>query len=290
MDNLRGSLTMVFAMALFAMEDALIKALAGTLPTGQILVFMGLAGTPVFAWLCHRRRIRVVSATFWQRPILIRNLCEIAGAMTFVTALTLIPLATASAFVQAAPLMMTMGAAVLLGETVGWRRWTAIVVGFCGVLLILRPFGTGFDPNTLFALAGVVFLSGRDLVSRRVPRAVPSLLLATYGFAASIPAGLGLWGLDGRFVVPEAADWIKLGGIVAVGVVGYLAVTAASRMGDVSVVTPFRYTRLPFALILGLVIFGERPDVTTLLGALLIICAGLYTLLREAMLKHRAKA
>lgn len=290
MDNLRGSLTMVFAMALFAMEDALIKALAGSLPAGQILVFMGVAGTPVFAWLCHRRGIRVFSSTFWQRPIVIRNLCEIAGAMTFVTALTLIPLATASAFIQAAPLLMTMGAALLLGETVGWRRWTAIVVGFCGVLLILRPYGAGFDPNTLFALAGVIFLSGRDLVSRQVPKTVPNLLLATYGFAATIPAGLGLWALDGRFVVPDMADWIKLGAIVVVGLVGYLAVTAASRMGDVSVVTPFRYTRLPFALMLGIMLFGERPDTTTLLGALLIICAGLYTLLRESMLKRRAKA
>lgn len=290
MENLRGSLTMVFAMAMFAIEDALIKSLAGSLPTGQILIFLGLSGTILFSALCRWSGIALVSPVFLSRPVLLRNLSEVAGTLTFVTALTLIPLATASAFIQAAPLMMTLGAALLFGEQVGWRRWSAIVVGFIGVLLILRPFGGAFDPNTLFALAGVIFLTARDLASRRVPRSVPNILLAAYAFGTLIPAGLFLLALNGRVVLPQSSDWTQLWAIVGVGLIGYLAITAASRMGDVSVVTPFRYTRLPFALLLGLVIFGERPDLTTLLGAVLIVCAGIYTLLREAMLKRRTKA
>lgn len=287
MDNLRGATLMVFAMAMFAIEDALIKALAVSMPTGQVLIIMGICGFSVFALWCRSRRIPVVNPVFFNCAVMVRNLSEGLGAVAYVTALTLIPLAVASAFIQAAPLMMTLVAALFLGEQVGWRRWMAIAVGFGGGLLILRPFGAGFDPNALWALLGVVFLSARDLASRRVPRDVPSVLLAAYGFATLIPAGLALLPFGPAVTFPQAQDWLALAAIVTVGLVGYLAITTASRAGDVSFVTPFRYTRLPFALVLGYAMFGERPDTATLAGAALIVTAGMYTLIREARLRRR---
>jgi drug/metabolite transporter (DMT)-like permease len=176
-----------------------------------------------------------------------------------------------------------MGAAVILREPVGWRRWTAIAVGFTGMLLILRPFGAGFDPNALFAVIAVFALALRDLLTRRVPAVMHTLQLALLGFAAVIPAGVLL--LLGQ--TPMAPGWREAGlmaGILGLGMVSYIAITLATRTGEVAVVAPFRYSRLVFAMAVGAMLFGERPDPWTLAGSALIIASGLYTFARERRL------
>ena len=138
-DNIRASLLMVATMAGFAVEDLLIKQLAATLPVGQILVILGLGGTVFFALVSISLRQPIWSSVLLSRPVLLRNGAEMVSTMAGVTALTLIPLSMASSILQAAPILVTLGAAVVLREKVGWRRWSAILVGIFGVMLIIRP-------------------------------------------------------------------------------------------------------------------------------------------------------
>ncbi|MHA6347010.1 DMT family transporter [Roseivivax sp. CAU 1761] len=287
MDNLRGILLMTLAMGAFAVEDAFIKAASATLPTGQILIAIGLFGGGGFALYARSRGVRLFGPDLLARPILLRNLTEIVGTCGFVLAITLIPLATASAIAQAMPLVITLGAALLFGEEVGWRRWSAILTGLAGVLVILRPGLAGFDPNALWALLAVFGLAARDLAARVVPARISHLQLATYGLLSTIPSGLILLPFTGGLAWPDARSGLMLLGAIIVGGVAYYAITSATRTGGVAVVTPFRYTRILFALLIGFLAFGERPDAMTLLGAAMIVGSGLYTLLREHRLARQ---
>jgi len=290
MDNLRGILLMVAAMAGFAVEDALIKAAATEVPTGQILVALGLGGATVFGVWARARGERLFAPAMFAAPMLLRNGAEVIGSVCFVTAITLVPLATIAAILQATPLAVTLGAALFLGAPVGWRRWMAILIGLGGVLLILRPGMAEFQPAALFAVVTVVALAIRDLGTRVAPAAVSSIVISSWGFAMVALAGLVLLPLGGGPVAPSPPAWAMLAGALAFGCAAYYAITAAMRVGEVAVVTPFRYTRLLFAMILGLVIFGERPDGWTLVGAAIIIASGLYTLARERRLARAARA
>jgi drug/metabolite transporter (DMT)-like permease len=220
----------------------------------------------------------------------LRNAGEFVGTIGIVMALSLIPLSTASAIFQAAPLVVTMGAALFLAEPVGWRRWAAVIVGLCGVIVILRPGTEGFDIHGLWAILGVVGLSIRDLATRRTPTDLHTLQVSAWGFASVIPAGVLLL-LTGQVpVVPSPSALALMGGAVSVGMVAYFMIVTATRSGDVSVVAPFRYARIVFAVILGALVFGERPDLPMILGSVLIVASGLYTFAREARLKRRARA
>lgn len=289
MDNLRGSLMMVAAMAGFAIEDAVIKHLAGSLPVGQIMVLIGLGGALVFGLIAHRQGYSLFVPEFARGAVLLRNLSEMLGAATFVTAIVLAPLAAVTAILQAMPLAVTLGAALFLGEPVGWRRWSAILIGFAGVLLIVRPGSADFDPASLLAVIAVFALSARDLATRRVPARVHSLQLSGWGFGMVAPAGLLLMVLAGTApVVPSVANWGWIVGALSAGILAYAALVSATRLGDIAVTTPFRYSRLIFAMAIGLVIFGEIPDAMTLAGSALVVGAGLYTLWRQMALQRAA--
>lgn len=283
MENLRGSLLMVAAMAGFALEDMLIKQMAAALPIGQILALLGAAGTLVFGALALARGQRVWSPALLSRPVILRNLGEMVASASFVSAFVLTTLSSASAILQALPLAVTLGAAVFLGESVGWRRWTAIIIGFVGVLLIIRPGLAGFAPASLFAVLAVAALALRDLAVRTVPPSVTSGQLSVWGFATLIPTGLLMMLIMGEgATLPALPDLARLATAFVFGGLGYYALVGATRTGDVAVVVPYRYTRLLFAMILGALLFDERPDTLTLSGAALIVGAGLYTIWHEA--------
>jgi len=287
MNNLRGSLLMVAAMAGFAIEDAVIKHLAGSLPVGQIMVLIGLGGALVFGLIAHRRGYSLFVPEVARGAVLLRNLSEMLGAATFVTAIVLAPLAAVTAILQAMPLAVTLGAALFLGEPVGWRRWSAILIGFAGVLLIIRPGSAAFDPASLLAVVAVFALSARDLATRRVPARIHSLQLSGWGFGMVAPAGLLLMLLTGTApLVPTAANWGWILASLAAGILAYAALVSATRLGDIAVTTPFRYSRLIFAMAIGLVVFGEIPDAMTLAGSALVVGAGLYTLWRQMALQR----
>jgi drug/metabolite transporter (DMT)-like permease len=286
-DNLRGILLMITSMAGFAMEDMFVKWAAVDLPPGQILLVLAVGGAPVFAALAWRQGKRLWSADVLLAPVVWRNTGEVVGTLGFITALALVPLSLAAAVVQAIPLAVTFGAAVFLGEQVGWRRWTAIAVGFLGVLIIIRPGMAGFDPQSLWAVLAVLGLAVRDLATRRVPPQVSSMQLSAWGFLSLIPLGAVMLAVTGGPVPMNAQHVGYLAGALGFSIAAYWSITAAMRVGEVSVTTPFRYSRLIFALIIGVVVFGETLDRWTLIGAALIIGSGLYTFARE---RRRSRA
>ncbi len=284
--NMRAILLLTLSMAAFAAEDALIKLASGNLPAGQILLMIGVIGSPVFALWGRLQGHRIFSAQVLDGTLWLRNLCEVIGTLGFVTALTLIPLSTASAILQAAPIVVTAGAAIFLGETVGWRRWTAIAVGFCGVLVILRPTGAGFDVHALWAVLGVLGLASRDLVTRRMRDSLPTMVVATWAFVTVAVLGAAMLIVSGGAALPAGASLWYVLAAVSIGVGAYWCIIEATRAGDVAAVQPFRYTRLIFAMMIGAVVFGERPDLWTVLGAAMIIGSGLYTFARERARKR----
>ena len=295
MDNLRGAALMTLAMLGFAGEDMFIKLMAGALPTWQIIAALGCGGALVFGALTVLMGQRLLTRAFLSRAILLRNLGELIGTVGFVTALALTPISSASAVLQATPLAVTLGAALFLGEPVGWRRWSAILAGFVGVLLVIRPGLEGFDINSLFAVQAVVGLALRDLCTRRVDRGVSSYQLSFLAFVTLIPAAAVLSLVSPRApVLPDGYLWSMTAGAVLLGALSYYAIVGAMRIGEVSFVTPFRYSRMLFALVVGFFVFRERPDALTLLGAAVIVGSGIYTVLRERAVwrerKHRPAA
>jgi drug/metabolite transporter (DMT)-like permease len=289
-DNLRGALLMTLAMAGFALEDMLIKLLAGALPVGQVLLFLGLGGALAFGTMAHRQGQAVLSPALLTPAVALRNLLELVGTVFFVLGFVLASLSTASAILQAAPLVVTLGAVLFLGEKVGWRRWTAIGVGFAGVMLIVRPGMVGFEPASLFAVIGVLGLAGRDVVTRLVPRTVSSTQISAWAFAMLVPAGIFMMTAMGQPPIwPDALQLVTLTGTLIIGLLAYYALVASMRVGELSFVTPFRYTRMVFALTLALLVFDENPDALTLVGATMIIGAGLFSWWREARMRAAAR-
>lgn len=278
--NLRGSLWMVAAMAGFAVEDMFLKAVTAHIPLGQALLIFGLTGAALFALLTLRASEALLHPALLSRPLLLRSSFEVAGRLFYSLAIALTPLSTASAILQATPLVVVAGAALLFGERVGWRRWTAIAIGFAGVLLILRPGVEGFTLLSLVTVAGMLGFAGRDLATRAAPPALSNRQLGLIGMAMLALAGALILAVTGGARMPDAPAFALLAGMTGFGIFAYNALTIAMRSGEVSVVTPFRYTRLVFAMILGILVFHERPDALTLAGSALIVASGLYTLTR----------
>ena len=182
---------------------------------------------------------------------------------------------------QATPLVVLSGAALLFHERVGWQRWLAVLAGFGGVLVILRPGLAGFDALSLLAVAGMVGFAGRDLATRAAPLTLSNAQLGTLGFGVLTLSGAVILAVTGGVVWPNALAAGQTALAALFGVAAYAALTGAMRTGEVSVVTPFRYSRLLFALIFGITIFGERPDAATLLGSAIIVASGIFTLTRS---------
>ncbi|PKP68986.1 MAG: EamA family transporter [Alphaproteobacteria bacterium HGW-Alphaproteobacteria-4] len=290
MSNIRGSVLMVAAMGGFALEDMFIKRTAAAgLPVGEILMIFGLGGMLAFIAMALRRGERVLHPAIATWPILIKAVCEVAGRLGYTLAIALTPLSNASAILQATPLVVVAGAALIFGERVGWRRWAAIAAGFVGVLIILRPGMEGFRPASLFTVLGMLGFAGRDLATRAAAPVLSNVQLGIYGFFMLIPTGAAMLAVTGGGALPAAPELLGLGFATLFGVAAYYGLTAAMRMGEVSVITPFRYTRLIFALALGVLVFGERPDAPMLIGSAIIIASGLYTLARARKVRRAAR-
>lgn len=287
-ENFRGAILMVIAMVLFAFEDMFIKLLSAELPFAEVLGMVGLLGFVSFGVLLKLRGGRIWTRDLLRPVVVFRNLAEAVGSIGIVVALALTELSSTSAIMQALPLAIVLGAAVFLREPVGWRRWTAIGVGFLGVLLVIRPGLAGFQPVSLMALVAVLGLAARDIATRRIPARIPSLQLAASAFLAILIASV-LMGLvlGQRFVMPDLRQWLLFLLCMAVGVGGYALLVTATRLGEASALAPYRYARLVFALMLAFAVFGERPDALTLIGATIIVGSGCYTMWREAALRRR---
>ena len=280
-ENARGGALMVFAMAFFAVADAAIKAASAHVTQGMLVMAMGIGNGLIFAALARARGVPVLSRGALLAPVMARNGVEIVATIAIVMAVSLADLSTVSAIQQAAPLLVVAGAHLFFGEHIGWRRIAALGVGVAGVMLVLRPGGADFDPNLLFAVAATLAFAARDLFTRAVPRAVQSLQLAVWGSIALVPAGLMLLAATGQPPGWNNAAALPVALAIASSSAAYYAITAVMRIGQIGAIAPLRYTRLVFAAALGIVLFGERPDALTVLGAVLIVGSGVYALLRR---------
>lgn len=275
--NLTGIFWMIAAMAAFAVEDAFIKIATQQLPVGQVLMLFGAGGAMLFAYLTLRNGFRLLIAQAFSRVMLVRAVCELVGRLFYVLAIALTPLSSATAILQATPIIVVLGAMAFFGETVGWRRWCAIVAGLVGVVIILQPATDDFSAVSLLAVVATLGFAGRDLASRAAPAALSTWHLGFYGFVTILVAGVLFSWWDGKpFVWPTTANTLGLVAAVGAGVFAYSALMKAMRSGAISTVTPFRYTRLLFGIGLGVVTFGERPDGPMMLGCAVVIGSGLF--------------
>jgi drug/metabolite transporter (DMT)-like permease len=286
-NNRRGILAMLMAMSFFIVNDTLLKLASATLPPGQIMAVRGLFATAValciVAAMGQLGGVRKLASPF----AMLRACLEAVVAFLFISSLSHLPIAIITAIVQSTPLIMTAAMVMLGMERVRWRRWSAIAIGFLGVLVIVRPGPEGLNVYALVALVTAVLVAGRDLATRFVPSDVPSTVVALASTAA-----VGLAGV----LAGIGETWQPLGGremsyIIGAGVLvtlGNLANIMAFRGTDVSVVSPFRYSVILWAIVLGIVVFGELPDPTAFLGIALIAGSGVYTIHRERMRQREA--
>lgn len=286
-DNVRGAFFMVMSMSAFTLNDAFMKALGEEVPLFQAVFLRSIAVVALLAFLSWRKDgLRLPSDPRDLKLVVIRSVAEAAAAYFFITALFNMPIANVTAILQSLPLTITLTAAVLFREPLGWRRLTAIFIGFCGVLLIVQPGGDGFSIYSLYVLGAVACVTVRDLATRRLSRAIPSMSVA---LAAAV-AVLVFSGVASIFV-----DWVplrgerglQLGGAVLFVVAAYLTSVMAMRVGEVAFVAPFRYTGLLVAILLGVLFFGETPGPLVLTGSALIAATGIFTLWRERRFARR---
>ncbi|SFE94475.1 DMT family transporter [Roseivivax sediminis] len=286
-DNARGAVLMMGSMAAFTANDALVKRAGEALPLMQILVMRGVVASlalAALAWALGAFRVRPSPRDIGL--VGFRSLMEVGAAFLFLTALMNMPLANVTALLQTLPLTVTLAGALLLGEPVGWKRWSAIAVGFAGMLLIVRPGTSGFDAWSVYALVAVLFVTARDLVVRRMSPGVPSILVTlSASVAVTVFAALASVG-QGWAQVTAREGALVLGAAVLVSG-AYLLSVLVMRVGEVSAVAPFRYTGLVWALLLGWVVFGDWPESVTLAGVALIAASGVFTLRRERRLRRR---
>lgn len=289
-ENLTGILLMLAAMALFAVEDLFLKLAAAELPIGQIILISGGLGMPVFVAMAWRQGQRILVKDALQPAVIARNIGEVVAGASYVAALAAVPLGTVASVLQALPLFMTMGAALVYGEVVGWRRWTAIIVGFLGVILVIQPGAAGFRLEAMLVLISVAGIVVRDLSSRAIPKRVTTAQVSAWGLMSVTALGLGMIAVSGDVRAMTGLEMLVLGAAAVFGTAGYWAVTKAARTGEVSVVAPFRYSRLVFSMGIGVVFLAERPDLLTLIGAAIIVASGLYAFARERARKRASQA
>ncbi|MGB7260588.1 MAG: DMT family transporter [Albidovulum sp.] len=283
-DSLRGALFMCTAMAAFAINDTCMKAIADDVPLFQAIALRGVLAAVALALIGLRvGGLRVDLVRRDARLVGLRSVGEVAATLTFLTALRHMPLANLSAIMQFLPLAVTLSAALVLREPVGWRRMAAIVVGFGGVMLIVRPGTDGFDRWSLIALGSVACVVVRDLSTRRLSAALPSVSVAFIAAISVALAGAILVPFEGWSPVSMRSAWLIVGASVFL-ILGYVTVVMAMRVGDIGVVAPFRYTALIFSIVLGWAAFSELPDGLTLIGATIVVATGVYSFYRERKL------
>ncbi|MBO9447800.1 DMT family transporter [Ruegeria sp. R14_0] len=279
--NVKGAMLMMGSMAAFTVNDAMIKVAGAELPLFQMVAMRGaLATVLVFLLARHLGALHLNFPRHDKWLVAARCLAELSATFFFLTALLHMPLANVTAVLQALPLTVTLGAVLFFGEHIGWRRILAIGTGFVGMLLIVRPGPDGFSIYAVYALIAVASVTVRDLITRRMSIHVPSLAV-TLATSLSITLAAGVaTAVTGWQPVPLGAGVLVACAAVFV-LTGYLCSVMVMRVGDVGFVAPFRYSSLVWALALGWLVFGDWPDTITMLGAVLVVAAGLFTLFRE---------
>ena len=276
-NHLGAILTTASALA-FVINDAAMKWAIQLIPLFELLVVRGLIAVPLIclAMLITRQLLKTVSRA---DAFLIgwRLLAEVAITYFLLIALKNMPISHVTLILQAAPLGLTLVAALMMGETVSVRRWVAILFGFIGVIIIIRPGTAGFSPYAIFAVLTVFFIVIRDMVTRRISPTIPSLPIAALTAFVILLLAMIMMPKTGS-AMPTLSQLVIIT-IAAVAILtAYLLSVKIMRVGDVGFVAQFRYTGIVWAVIIGFFVFGEVPDMWTVAGALLIMATGIYTL------------
>jgi drug/metabolite transporter (DMT)-like permease len=286
-DNMRGALLMMASMAAFTVNDTFFKTVAEEVPLLQAIMIRGAMTTILLAVMAVVRGAWLVRIPLADWKIIgWRTFAEIGSTYFFLSALFHMPIANLSAILQSLPLAITLAGALFFREKVGWRRYGAIAIGFCGVLLIVRPGTSGFDIYSLYGLIAVAFVVLRDLSTHRLSRAVPSVSVALITAVAITSFGAFGSAIEGWQPV-EFASVARLSGAAFFIVGGYLLSIMVMRVGEIAVVSPFRYTALIWAITLGYLVFGNVPSRWTIIGSIIVVGMGIYTFYREHKLQKR---
>ncbi len=279
--NLKSMVLMIAAMGCLTLTDLFIKIASQTLPIGQVMIFYGVGALIVF-WLMLRINGEPIQISpLASSAVFFRNVGDLIALNSMFLALVYVPLSTIGAIIQTVPIMVTAAAALFLGEQVGVRRISAILVGFLGTLLIIQPGASNFDLTAIIALIAAVGMALRDIATKLVRENFSTLLLSFYSCFLFIFSGIVLLIIEGQTTATDMDDIGILIAIVAAGSSGFFFMTEAVRLGDISVVSPFRYTRLLFSIAAGVLILGEQINSIMVVGSTLTILSGLYIWRRE---------
>lgn len=283
-ENMRGAFFMAACMASFAINDALIKSSSEYFTLIQAIFIRAIFTTTflgIMAWRQQGFSSRI-SLADW-KLISFRTIAEIIGAYLFLYSIFNMPLANATAILQSMPLAVTLAGAVFLKETVGWRRYSAVLVGFIGVLIIVRPGTEGFTFISFFALSAVFFFVARDITTRKISSSIPSSMVSfvtSIGILVTSAAFLPF--VEWRQVTVENVSILLIASVFVIG--GYVLIVSAMRTGEIAFVSPFRYTILLWSIVLGVLFFGDIPDMWTIVGSTIVVITGIYTFYREQKL------
>lgn len=287
-ETLRGIVAMLLCCLFFLINDTIVKAVADDLPIGEVLFIRSFIATVVVFVVVWRMGLLPSVRTQTSRFVITRSICEGFATVVYLSGLVHLPIANASAISQGAPLAITAAGALILGEIVGWRRWMSVVVGFCGILIIVRPGPEGFNSWALLPLLSVAFVTVRELSTRFIAPATNSAVV-TLVTQIMVTVACGLLSAT---EVWQAMTLMQFGLIVIAGlscIFGVQFSIDAMRHGDISLVAQFRYSTIPFAIVLGWIIWGDVPDLLTLLGIAVVVGSGIYIFYRERV-RHQTLA
>jgi len=286
-NNMKGAALMTGCVSAYVINDAFMKLLFSEVALFQAIFLRSIITVPpvlVMVWIT-KVAIRNLSKQD-KRLILLRVVAEIFTTIAFLTALKHMPLANVTAILQALPLAITMAAALFLSEPVGWRRWSAILVGFVGVLIVVRPGLEGFNIYSLSALMAVISISVREISTRKLTSEVPTItVVLSTAVGSALFAGIMMIGSELDTV--SALSWLLIIGAAVAVLIATLLSVMAMRIGEIGFVSPFRYTSMLGAIGLGILLFGDWPDQPTLVGTLIIVSTGIYAFHREKTIGRR---
>ena len=278
-DAAKGVCVMILGAGVLTMNDAVSKYLVESYPIGQILCLRQIVALAVilfYVWKTDTwRDLRINDRTAHA----IRAVMHVGGAALIVWALSALPIATVTAIVFSSPIVVLMFSMRLLGEYVSWRRWLAVIIGFSGVLTIIRPGGVDFQWAVLIPVAAAVASGMRDLLTRRLARTDTSISVLFWASVLLIVASAFTILLGWRPLTPDATIWLVVNGLLNAG--AHFLMIEALRLGTAGLVSPFRYTAILWATIAGFLIWEDLPDPMTLIGAGLLIVSGVLIIRRE---------
>jgi drug/metabolite transporter (DMT)-like permease len=288
-NNQRGIVAICACMASYTINDVLVKQILRTYPVGEVIFVRGVMSTLLIGAVAlafgHWHELRGAMS----RLLVARSACDGLSTAGFIAALAHLKLANLAAVLQIAPLLITALSVVLYRETVGWRRWLAIGIGFFGALLVIKPVPSAFNVWAIVGAGSALAAALREILTRRIGHGVPVLVVAFWGAVAITFFGL-FFAVTENWLMFGAGDLLQLFvAAVFVGIAIFL-LALGFRDVDLSVVAPFRYSYLLTSAVGGYLVFRELPDGLTVVGAALIVASGIYTLHREAAYRRELAA